>query len=107
MKPIGPAHAVVIDCALFLATQVMADDRTDLVWSQLARAVPDAGESGNLEIDRLVSAAAAYLAARDPAGSTAHADAHWSLRSAVDRYAWARLTRSASALLSTNERPAK
>lgn len=104
MKPIGPAHAVVIDCALFLAAQVMADDRTDQVWHQLARALPDAAETGHPDVDRLVTAAARFLAARDPVQSPAHADAHWQLRTAVDRYAWGRLTRSASALSTPNDR---
>jgi len=101
-KPIGPAHAVVIDCALFLAAQVMADDRTDLVWHQLARALPEAAPTGHPDVDRLTEAAARYLAARDPAGAPAHADAHWQLRAAADRYAWGRLTRSASALSTPN-----
>lgn len=103
-KPIGPAHAVVIDCALFLAAQVMADDRTDLVWHQLARALPEAAPTGHGDIDRLTEAASRYLAARDPVQSVAHADAHWQLRMAVDRYAWGRLSRSASALSTPNQR---
>lgn len=107
MSSFGPAHAVVIDCALFLAAQVMADDRTDLVWDQLARALPEARTIGDPEIDRIIAAAATLQIARKAlqAGaasgtSSTHAEAHWGLRSAVTHYAWARLTKSASALAS-------
>lgn len=115
MSIFGPAHAVVIDCALFLAAQVMSDDRTEQVWDQLTRALPQAHPIGDPEIDRVTEAAADYLAARaamhtKPGAntSTENASAHWGLRSAVDRYAWARLTKSATAFSATpNQRPAK
>lgn len=104
MSGFGPAHAVLIDAALFLAGQVVDDDRTALVWDAMTRALPDAEPLGQPPIDRIAEAAADLVTARAALtqgranAGTEWAAANWALRQAVTNYAWSRLTRSAAAL---------
>lgn len=106
-SPFTAAHKVVIDCALFLAAQIMDDDRTPLVIDQLARALPLAHATGTPAVDHLMLACQSALSARRDLArgvadaSLTHAAADMALHHAATNFIWSRLGQSAGALVDT------